>query len=134
MTFYKNHFPATFGSHLEFLRETLKTLISETVHDRAISMKFFVPQNICRVYWRLFGKNCLPATFGSHLEFLRKVQKRIHLRNDVRYTDFNKILDPKGICRVYWRHFAKITFPPFFGGHLEFLRKTHLSGKSFKIE
>ena len=34
-TFYKNHFPATFGGHLEFLREMLKTLILETVRDRA---------------------------------------------------------------------------------------------------
>ena len=124
VTFYKNHFPATFGGHLEFLREMLKTLISETVRDRVILTKFFVPQDICRVYWQLFRKTCFPATFGSHLEFLCKAQNRIHLGNGLRQSDFDKILDPQGICRVYWRHFAKITLPPFFGGHLEFMRKT----------
>ena len=51
VTFHKNHFPTTFGGHREFLRETLKTLISETVRDRAISTKFMAH----RVYEKSTG-------------------------------------------------------------------------------
>ena len=93
MAFHKNHFPAIFGGHLEFLRK-------------------------------------------MHLVFLRKAQKRIHLGNGVRESDFDKILDPQGICRLFWRHFAKITFPPCLVAILNLCvkRKTHLSGKPFEIE
>ena len=73
-----------------------------------------------------FSKNCFPAIFGGHLEFLRKKkQERIYLINGTRWSDFNKIFDPQGICRFYCllATFPKIVFPPFLVSHLEFLHK-----------
>ena len=57
-----------------------------------------------------FPKNRFHTTFGGHLEFPRKAQKCIYLRNGARYSDFDKIFNPQGICRVYWRHPPKIAF------------------------
>ena len=37
--FSQNHFPATFGGHLEFLRKMQNVFISETERDRAILTK-----------------------------------------------------------------------------------------------
>ena len=117
--FTKNHFPATFGGHLEFLLKIKSAFISETVWDR----ESFDLQGVGWVAWKLFAKYRFPATFSFHLEFLCKVQKRVYLGNGARESDFDKILDPQGICRVYWRHFTKIALPPFLAGHLEFLCK-----------
>ena len=44
-------------------------------------------------------KNRFPATFGRHLEFLRK---SVYLGNGARFLTH----------RVYWRLFPKIIFPP----------------------
>ena len=38
--------------------------------------------------------------------------KCVYLGNRERYSDFDKIFDPQGMCRVYWRVFAKIVYPP----------------------
>ena len=118
--FTKIAFPPLLAAILNFCVKCKSAFISETVQDGAILTKFL----ICRVYMQsllaTFCKNRFPATFSNHFEFLCKMQKCIYLANGSRYSDFDEILDSQGICRVYWRHFARITFPPFFGGHLEF--------------
>ena len=80
VTFYKNHFPPTFGGHLEFLCKTLKELIS--VRDRAILTKIFGP----RIYAESTGDFVAKVAFLPlfNFEFLRKAQKCIHLGNGVR--------------------------------------------------
>ena len=87
MIFRKNHFPATFSlaAILNFCGRHKSTFISEMVRDRAILTKFLTH----RVSAESTGdfsqkKNLFPATFGSHLEFLRKVLKRIYLGNGAR--------------------------------------------------
>ena len=61
MTFYKNHFPATFGGHLEFMHEMLKTLILETVCDRAISTIYFCPTAVFALVKNECETHCLPS-------------------------------------------------------------------------
>ena len=85
-------------------------------------VKIFDPKGVQSVL-ASFHKNHIPATFGGHLEFLCKIQKRIYLVNSVRQSDFDKIFDPQGMCRVYWRLFAKITFPPLLAAILNFYVK-----------
>ena len=41
----------------------------------------------------------------------------------MRWSDFDEIFDPQGICRVYWRLFAKIVFPPLLAAILNFYVK-----------
>ena len=62
----------------------------------------------------VFAKNFLPATFGSHPEFLRKTQKCVYLRNGARSAVYLQSL---------LAFFHKNCFPTTFGGHLEFLHK-----------
>ena len=50
--------------------------ISETVRDRTISTKIFYPR-VSQSVLATFPKNHFPATFGAHLEFLRKTQKHL---------------------------------------------------------
>ena len=64
------------GGHFEFLPKMQKhkfASISATVRDRVILSKFSTPG----VYWQLFRKTRFPATFGSHLEFLRKAHSSL---------------------------------------------------------
>ena len=68
----------------------------------------------------IFRKNCFPAIFGGHLEFLHKMQKCIYLRNGLRFLTL-RVSAEIGIC--------KNRFLAIFGGHMEFLCKTqkHIS-------
>ena len=63
------------------------------------------------------------------------MQKKVYLRNEARYSDFDEIFDSQAICRDYWRLFAKQRFPATFGSHLEFLvnAKMRLSQKRSKM-
>ena len=69
----------------------LKTLILETVRDRAISTKFLA----CRVYEESTGeykpKSLSPQFFGGHLEFLRKTQNTFIWQT---VCDFDETFDP----------------------------------------
>ena len=96
--------------------------ISETERDRAISMKFFT-HRVSAVSIKDFSQKSFSSTFASHLEFLRKMQKRVYLTNGARWSDFDEIFDPQGICTVYWRLFPKIIFPPLLAGILNFCVK-----------
>ena len=51
------------------------------------------------------------------------MQKRIYLGNGARSSNFDEIFDPQGICRVYWRLFAKIVFLPLLAAVLNFFVK-----------
>ena len=64
-----------------------------------------------------FLKNCFSTIFGGHIEFLRKMQKRIYLGSVARWSDCVKILTHRVAT------FPENCFPAIFGGHLEFLRK-----------
>ena len=132
MTFYKNRFPATFGGHLEFLRETLKTLVSETVRDRAISTKFFV----CRVYWRLFRKIAFPPLLAAILNFCVKRKSAF----------ISEMVRDRAILTKFWTRrvsaestgdiLQKSLSRHFLVAIFNFCVKceTHLSGKPFEIE
>ena len=76
-----------------------------------------------RVIYNFLYKDGFPAIFDGHIEFLRKMQKRIHLGNGARYSHFNEIFDLQGIHRVIFNILLKIIFQPLFGGHIEFLHK-----------
>ena len=65
--------------------------------------------NVCNVYW-VPEKNFL-ATFGSHLEFLCKMQKCSEIE-----AIFNAIFDPQCLLSAFHKNY----FPTTFGGHLEF--------------
>ena len=84
---------------------------------RAISTKFLTPGYLHCLLAR-FCQNCFPATFGGHLEFLRRTQNRVYLGNGE--SDFDKIFDAQGTRRVYWQVFAKIVFPPLLAAILSF--------------
>ena len=121
--FSQKSFPATFGDHLEFRRNMQKRVY---LGNRARWSNFdeiFEPQAICRVCRQLFPKIVFHPLLAGILNFLVKRQKDVYLGNGVRYSEFNNIFDPQGICRVYWGLFAKQLFPATFGGHLEFLHK-----------
>ena len=72
--------------------------------------QIIVPEGMCS-HLPIFVKNCSPAIFFSHLEFLRKMQK----------CNLDQIFDPKVTHRVICKVFKEIAVPPFFRGHLEFL-------------
>ena len=83
-----------------------------------------------------FTKNHFPVTFGSHLEFLHKMQKCIYLGNGARLSDFDEIFYPQGICIVYWQLFAKVASPPLLEAVMNFRvkHKSTLSRKRCEIE
>ena len=54
--------------------------IFETERDRAILTKFLIPGNVQSLLVS-FHQNRLLATFGGYLELLRKMQRRVYLRN-----------------------------------------------------
>ena len=59
--------------------------------------------------------NC-PAILGAILNFCIKCKKRIYLGNGARQSEFDKMFDPQGVCRL-----ISISPPPFFWCHLKFL-------------
>ena len=61
--FPKNHFPATFGGHLDFSIKRKNLFMSETEHDTAILTKFCLLATFRKIHFL--------ATFGCLLEFLR---------------------------------------------------------------
>ena len=106
------------------------------MQDRAISTQNFCPAGYLQSVLATFHKNNFPATFGGHLEFLCKTQKRIYLGNGAWKSDFNGNFDPQGIYRLHWWLFPKIAFPPFWGAILILCvnTKVHLSRKWCEIE
>ena len=81
-TFLQNHFPSTFGGHLDFLRKTQKSVyLGNGV--RLILTKSLT-HRVSAETTGDFLQNCFPATFGGHLEFLRKMQKRVYIGNGAR--------------------------------------------------
>ena len=93
--------------------------ISEIVPDRAIWAEIFCLQGICS-HLMTFPQIYFPASFGGHLEFLHKRQKHSYLGNGARYSDFCKLFNPLGVCRVMWRLFPKIIFMPVLANILNF--------------
>ena len=98
--------------------------ILETERDRAIFTKFLTRRVSAESTGIVSQKKSFPATFGGHLEFLRKMQKRVYIGNGARQSNFDKIFHPQGICRVYWHYFAKKNvFPPLLVAILNFYVK-----------
>ena len=64
--FPKNHFPAIFGDHLEFLRKTKNAFISETLRDRAIWTKCLTHRVSAQC---TFPQNRFPAILATILNF-----------------------------------------------------------------
>ena len=80
--FAKITFPPFFASHLEFYVECKNAFILKTVRDITVLMKFLTH----RVSAECTGdihKNRFATIFGGHLEYLRKMQKRIYLGNKI---------------------------------------------------
>ena len=65
---------------LNFCVKRKSAFISETVRDIAISMKFLT-RRVSAESTDDFPKNRFPAIFDGHLDFLRKTQNHIYLRN-----------------------------------------------------
>ena len=101
-----------------------------------------------------FHKICFTVTFGCHLEFLHKTQKHVNGAREISTNflthrvsaestgrvDFDNIFDPQGICKIYWRVFPKIIFPPLLVAILDLcvkrqkkktIKKTHLQNPVF---
>ena len=83
VTLLKNYFPATFGSHLEFLHEMQKSIYLGNRTRESDFDEIFEPQDICSLLVS-FHQNCFPDTFDGRLEFLCRMRKRIYLRNGER--------------------------------------------------
>ena len=49
-----------------------------------VQQRNFLPQRYTQSHLQLFAENRFPAIFGSHLEILRKMQRRMYLGYDVR--------------------------------------------------
>ena len=104
----------SFSLHLEILRkcECENVRILKMVPDTAISTKNFDLQGIHRVICN-FCQNFFPTIFVGHLEFLREMQKCIYLVNSSRLSNFHKVFEPQGMCRVTCNFLPKMVFPPF---------------------
>ena len=79
-------------ANLNFFVEWKNAFFTETVCDRVISMKFFIPRlpsELCGT----FTKKLFSCHFGCHLEFLREMQKHLHLRNGMRLSNFDEIFN-----------------------------------------
>ena len=118
MTFSQIVFLSLLAAILNFCVKPQNTFILETVPDRAISTKFLSHRGSAG-FTGDFSQKLFSANFGGHLEFLRKMQKSSYLGIGVRYSDFDEIFDPQGICSVL-ATFLKNHFLAIFGGHLEF--------------
>ena len=66
-------------------------------------------------------QNRFPTSFGGHLEFLHKTC--LSLEQKRARAIFDKIFDPQGMCRVYWRVIAKIVYSPLLAAILNFCVK-----------
>ena len=106
--FTKIAFPPLLAAILNFCVKRKSSLISETLQDRAISTKFWNCRVSAESTGVFFAKNCFPATFGSHLEFLRKAQKHIYLGNGARN------FEPTGYLQSVLVTFCKNHFPAVF--------------------
>ena len=60
------------------------------------------------------GKISISVTFGGHLGFLRKMKKRYYLKNHMRSSDFERILDPQGSTRVSCANGKNFNFRHFW--------------------
>ena len=74
----QNCYPAIFGGHIKILCKCKNVLMSESVRERAISAKFLAWM-VCAKASGHFPKKLFSTIFGSHHEFLHKMQKHIHL-------------------------------------------------------
>ena len=96
--------------------------VLETERARAILTKFLIPGDQ-QILLASYGQYCFLANFGGHLEFLRKTQKHVYHGNGGSYSNFDENLDPQGICRLYWRLFAKMVLLPLLVTILNFCVK-----------
>ena len=112
-TFHKNHYPATFAAILNFS----------------------VKQGICRVYWQLLEKIAFPPLLAAILNFCIKRKS----------TFISETVQDRAISTKFWTRrvsaectgdiLQKSLSRHFLVAILNFCvkRKTHLSGKPFKI-
>ena len=113
-------FPPFLAAILNICEKHKKAFISETVRDGAT--KLLGPW-LYAVSSGTFAKNHFPTIFGSHLEFLYKLQKHIYLQNSPRKSYFNEIFGLQGIHRVIWHFLPKIVFLTFLAAILNFCLK-----------
>ena len=116
--FAKNHFPAIFGSHLEFLRK-----MHEHIHlgRYAILTKFLTPRVYAESFATFSQKMFSLHFFDGHLEFLRKTKKLVYLRNPVRAITTKYLA--QGIYGVIWHFLSQIVFKLFLAAIFKFCIK-----------
>ena len=72
VTFSKNRFPPFLVAILNFCIKCKNAFISETVRDSDFNQHFVSAEST----GNFFPKNCFPAIFGGHLEFLCNAKKK----------------------------------------------------------
>ena len=105
------------------------------MRDRAILTKFFIPQDICRVYWWLFRKTCFPVILAAILNFSIKhksafISEMVWDRAiSTKFCTHRVSAECTGniLQKSLSRHFLVAVL------NLCVKRKTHLSGKQFEI-
>ena len=87
----------------------------------AIFRYIFLPAVYLQSLLTTFPKNCFPATFGGHLEFL--VERKNPLISEM---EQDRVISTKflthRVAAESTADFPKNRFPATFGSHLEFLR------------